>query len=96
MVECLASLDRRSVAARGLLEWRAELIAVLGGEDVVTPQQEALVELVTRTRLYVDHLDPFLMAQAQFGRNVVSRKSISSNRTRSAPVPLGITPRAPT
>lgn len=63
MVEGLVSLDRRSVAARALLDWRAELIAALGGEQTVTPQQTALIELATRTRLYVDHLDVFLMAQ---------------------------------
>jgi len=42
MVEGLVSLDRRSVAARALLDWRAELMAALGGEETVTPQQTAL------------------------------------------------------
>ena len=30
LVEGLVALDRRSVAARALLDWRAELIAALG------------------------------------------------------------------
>jgi hypothetical protein len=29
----------------------------------VTAQQRALVEVITRTKLYVDHLDAFLMQQ---------------------------------
>jgi hypothetical protein len=70
MVEGLASLDRRSVAVRALLDWRAELVSALGGEDTVTLQQTALVDLATRTRLYVDHLDAFLMAQ----RSLVNAK----------------------
>jgi hypothetical protein len=66
----LVTLDRRSVAARALLEWRSELIAALGGIEHVSPQQIALVELATRTRLYVDHLDAFLMEQ----RSLVNAK----------------------
>ena len=69
-VRGLATLDRRSVAARALLEWRTELIAALGGIEDVSPQQIALVELATRTRLYVDHLDAFLMEQ----RSLVNAK----------------------
>ena len=69
-VQGLATLDRRSVAARALLEWRTELIAALGGIEAVSPQQIALVELAIRTRLYVDHLDAFLMEQ----RSLVNAK----------------------
>jgi hypothetical protein len=66
----LVTLDRRSVAARALLDWRADLVAALGGEQTVTPQQTALVEVATRTRLYVDHLDAFLLEQ----RSLVNAK----------------------
>ena len=59
----LAALDGRTTAAQGLLEWRRDLIADLGGDAVISAQQRALVEVATRTRLYVDHLDVFLMQQ---------------------------------
>jgi hypothetical protein len=39
------------------------LVADLGGEAAVTAQQRALVEVITRTKLYVDHLDAYLMQQ---------------------------------
>jgi hypothetical protein len=59
----LAAIDARTSAAKALLAWRQELIADLGGEDTVSAQQVALVEVATRTKLYVDHLDAFLMSQ---------------------------------
>jgi len=59
----LAALDGRTAAAQALLEWRRDLIADLGGDAAISAQQRALVELATRTRLYVDHVDAFLMAQ---------------------------------
>ncbi len=62
-VRGLQAIDRRSAAARGLLAWRKELLADLGGEAAVSAQQMALVELAVRTRLYVDHLDGWLMEQ---------------------------------
>ena len=59
----LAAIDGRTAAAQGLLEWRRDLIADLGGDAAVSAQQRALIEVATRTRLYVDHLDAFLMSQ---------------------------------
>ena len=55
------AIDRRTAAARALLAWRAELIADLGGEEAVSTQQRTLVELATRTKLYVDSLDAWIM-----------------------------------
>ena len=57
------AIDRRTVAGQALLAWRNELLADLGGEDAVSAQELALVDLATRTRLYVDSLDAWLMAQ---------------------------------
>jgi hypothetical protein len=51
------------VAARSALVWRAELLADLGGEDSISAQRAALVESAVRTRLYLDHLDCWLMEQ---------------------------------
>jgi hypothetical protein len=59
----LAAIDARTVAARALLDWRKELIADLGGDEAISAQQRALVDAASRTRLYVDHLDFFLMQQ---------------------------------
>jgi len=62
-VRGLGAIDRRTAAARDLLAWRDELVRDLGGNAEVTAATRALVEAATRTRLYVDHLDAFLMAQ---------------------------------
>jgi hypothetical protein len=70
MVEGLVAVDKRGASARLLLEWRRDLVADLGGESAVTAQQLALVEVTTRTKLYIDHLDAFLMAQ----RSLVNKK----------------------
>jgi hypothetical protein len=45
------------------MEWKSALIADLGGKNQISAQQLALVEIATRTRLYIDHLDAFLMSQ---------------------------------
>ena len=45
-------------------------MADLGREAAVTAQQRALVEVVTRTKLYVDHLDAYLMQQ----RSLINKK----------------------
>ncbi len=59
----LSAIDARTVAARSLMQWRSELLCDLGGEENLSAQKMALVEAVTRTRLFVDHLDAFLLAQ---------------------------------
>ena len=62
-VRGLTAIDKRTAAAQALLKWRCELIADLGGEDAISAQQRALVELAARTRLYVDSLDAWIMEQ---------------------------------
>ena len=57
------AIDRRMAAAKALLAWRAELVEDLGGEAVISAQQRALVDLATRTKLYVDSLDAWLVEQ---------------------------------
>jgi len=61
MVQGLSAIDKRTLAAQALLEWKDSLIADLGG--VVSTQQETLVELVVRTRLLIEHLDSFILSQ---------------------------------
>ncbi len=62
-VRGLAAIDRRTAAARTLIAWRRELIADLGGEQAISAQQRALVELAVRTRLFVESLDAWIMGQ---------------------------------
>jgi len=57
------AIDRRMVAARRALAWRRELLEDLGGEAAVSAAQLALVEVATRTRLYLDHCDAVLLAR---------------------------------
>jgi hypothetical protein len=47
---------------RALHEWRAALVADLGGEDAVSTQQLALVELAVRTKLLVDSVDAYVLS----------------------------------
>jgi hypothetical protein len=61
MVRGFKALDQRTVAARSLLDWRKNLLDDLGGETAVSAQQMALVETAVRTRLYVDHVDAWIM-----------------------------------
>jgi len=62
-VRGLGAIDRRTAAGRALVAWRAELLADLGGEAAVSAQRRALVDLVVRTKLYVDSLDAWLVSQ---------------------------------
>ncbi len=62
-VRGLAAIDRRTTAARTLLDFRRELLDDLGGEPSISAARLALVEMAVRTRLYLDHVDAFLMSQ---------------------------------
>src|SRR5690349_18948464 len=53
---------KRTALGRALHEWRASLLSDLGGVDVVTTQQLALVEMAVRTKLLVDSVDAFVLA----------------------------------
>ena len=48
----LQAIDRRTSAARALLEWRKELVGDLGSEEIVSAGQRVLIELAVRARLY--------------------------------------------
>jgi hypothetical protein len=41
-----------------------ELVADLGGEPALSAQQRALVETAIRTRLFLEHLDAWLLGQS--------------------------------
>ncbi len=69
----LAAIDMRTVAAREMLAFRDELIAALGGDTEVSPQQRKLVDLAARASLYLDHIDAWLAGQ----KTLVNRRSRS-------------------
>lgn len=62
-VRGLHAIDMRTAAARALIAWRSELLTDLGGEGNVSAQRLALIDIATRTRLYVDSLDAWIMEQ---------------------------------
>lgn len=56
-------LDNRTTMAKALAAWRAELISDLGGLDNITTQELALVEEAVKTKLLLDSIDGWLLAQ---------------------------------
>ena len=59
----LSAIDIRTLAGRALVEWRRELLEALGGEGTVSPQRRAIVDVIVRTKLYIDSLDAWLVEQ---------------------------------
>jgi hypothetical protein len=66
-------IDRRTTLGKLLVQWRADLIQDLGGPDAVSTQRAALVDLAVRSKLILDSLDAWLLAQP----------SLVNKRTRS-------------
>src|SRR5262245_15157583 len=69
----LAAIDMRTVAAREMLAFRDELVAALGGDAKLSPQQRKLIDLAARASLYLDHLDAWLTEQ----KTLINRRSRS-------------------
>jgi hypothetical protein len=67
------AIDRRTVAAREALRFKADLISALGGEADLSPQRRRLVDLTVRAAILVDHVDAWLFEQ----------KSLINHRNRS-------------
>ena len=57
------AIDRRTAAARSMLDFRQELVAALGGDDRLSPQRRKLVDMTARAALYLDHIDAWLAEQ---------------------------------
>ena len=55
--------DRRYRVFRVLAEWRSELIRDLGGAENLSTQQVAIVDLAARSKLLLDSVDAWLLAQ---------------------------------
>jgi hypothetical protein len=54
-------IDPGSPIGVALTAWRADLIRDLGGEDAVSTQQMALVDLAARTWLLIGSVDDFVL-----------------------------------
>ena len=57
------TLDRRTSVGRALATWKDDLVADLGGDEAVSTQQHALVELAVRSKLMLDSIDAWLLVQ---------------------------------
>jgi hypothetical protein len=56
-------VDTRTPVGQALAAWRTDLIADLGGPDVVSTQQLAILDLAVRTKLLLDSIDAWLLRQ---------------------------------
>ncbi len=72
-VKCrgLAAIDGRTLAARSLIQWRCELLRDLGGQEKLSAQQMTLVDTAVRSKLFIDHVDAFLLGQ----KSLINRRS---------------------
>lgn len=57
------AIDGRTSVAKSLSQWRRELIDNLGGRETISTQQAAIVDLATKTKLILDSVDVWLLAQ---------------------------------
>jgi len=69
-VRGMNALDRRTSPVRLMESFRSELLVSLGGEDALSAQELALIEMVVRTKLLLDHCDSFLLGLP----SVINRK----------------------
>src|SRR5262245_27274096 len=56
-------LDMRFRTGKALVRWRLDLVADLGGEDAISTQQAALIELCVRSKLVIDTIDNWILSQ---------------------------------
>jgi hypothetical protein len=59
----LKVIDERTKLGRELMAWRAQLVEDLGGAERLSTQQQALIDIVLRTKLLMDTVDHWLLRQ---------------------------------
>jgi hypothetical protein len=64
-VRGLARLDGRLATVRTLVRWKRELTDSLGGEASLSAQELAVIEMIVRTKLLLDHGDSFFRCPAR-------------------------------
>ena len=57
------AVDGRTLLGRALSQWHSALVEDLGGAQAISIQQETIVDLAARTKLLLDSLDAWLLAQ---------------------------------
>lgn len=57
------TIDRRSRVGKSLSQWRADLVSDLGGQDQISTQENAVIDLCVREKLLLDSLDAWLLEQ---------------------------------
>src|SRR5205823_9890451 len=67
------AIDKRTTVGKHHAAWRGELISALGGESDLTPQKRALVDEVVLTKLMLDSINAWIVAQP----TLIHRKSKS-------------------
>ncbi len=58
------ALDGRTSVAKAIAEWKAELIADLGGGPAISTQQTAIIDLAVKTKLILDSIDAWLLTRS--------------------------------
>src|SRR5262245_52172208 len=83
-------LDMRFRTGKALRIWRVELVNDLGGEDSISTQQAALIELCVRSKLMIDTVDNWILTQKSLVNKskrtllpvVVQRQSLADGLAR--------------
>jgi hypothetical protein len=57
------TIDMRTSLGKALMQWREDLMADLGGAEVVTTQQAAVIDLAVKTKLMLDSIDAWTLQQ---------------------------------
>jgi len=57
------SIDRRTSVGKALAEWRAEILQDLGGEEAVSAQCRAVLDVAVTTKLLLGGVDSWLLRQ---------------------------------
>src|ERR1041384_6403006 len=57
------AIDKRTTLGKTLAKWRRDLIADLGGDDVISTQQRAVIDLCVKSKLLLDSIDNWLLTQ---------------------------------
>jgi hypothetical protein len=57
------ALDHRTGAVKAMVAFRTSLVSALGGPQHISPQREVLVDSITRTKLFIDSVDVWLLSQ---------------------------------
>jgi hypothetical protein len=56
-------IDRRTTLGKALDQWRGQLVTDLGGPDMISTQELAIVNLAVKTKLLLDSVDTWLLQQ---------------------------------